>query len=98
MLDAAGSAFTRPDGLVTSLTLDRYVDSFYQLDLTLRQNWQPNFLRGGELTFGFSVKNLTDSTRGIVYDRNQTDRSYTERSFKVGQSVKFSVTYSFSAL
>src|SRR4029453_575702 len=35
VLDAAGSAFIAPNGTARDFTLDRYIDSFYQLDLIL---------------------------------------------------------------
>ena len=37
LLDAAGTASTGPDGRITSLTLDRYIDSFYTMDLVFSQ-------------------------------------------------------------
>ena len=94
MLDAAGSATISPNGSVISFTLDRYVDSFSQLDLILSQTWHVDWLRG-DLTFKFSAKNLTDSTRRIVYDPYQTSGKIPERSYKVGRDFKFSVSYQF---
>ena len=55
VLDAAGSATISPNGSVISFTLDRYVDSFSQLDLILSQTWHVELLRG-DLTFKFSVE------------------------------------------
>lgn len=94
VLDAAGAASIGPDGTVSSFTLDRYVDSFHQLDLVVSQRWHVDFLRG-DLTLKASVKNLTDSTRSIVYDQEQTHREITERSLKIGRDYSFSITYTF---
>jgi TonB-dependent receptor len=94
VLDAAGSAVISPNGEVISFTPDRYVDSFYQLDLILSKTWQPSFLRG-DLTFKVSVKNLTDSTRRIIYDPEQTRNEIVERSYKQGRDFSFSLTWSF---
>jgi hypothetical protein len=94
VLDAAGSTAIGPDGSVISFTPDRYVDSFYQLDLILSQTWRVDFLRG-DLTFKFSAKNLTDSRRQIIYDKNQTVDTIAERSWKAGRDFKFTLVYSF---
>ena len=89
VLDAAGSAFILPDGNARDFVLDRYVDSFYQLDLILSQRiWDG-------LVFKVSVKNLTDSKRAIIYDREQTREEIDERSFKIGQDYSFSLTYTY---
>jgi hypothetical protein len=40
-----------------------------------------------------SVKNLTDSTRRRVYDRDQTIGRVTERSWKYGRDYSFSLGY-----
>jgi hypothetical protein len=48
------------------------------------------------LAFKTSVKNLTNSTRRIVYDREQTEKRVSERSFKIGRDYSFSLTYSFA--
>jgi len=89
VLDAAGSASISPSGEVISATLDRYIDSFHQLDLVFSQE-----LFAG-LSFKVSVKNLTDSTRRIVYDRNQTVNRIAEREYKVGRDYSFSLKYEF---
>ncbi len=94
VLDAAGSAAIGPSGDVVSFVPDRYVGSFYQLDLILSQTWHVDLLRG-DLTFKVSLKNLTDSTRKLVYDLYQTEDEIAERSFKVGRDFKFTLTYSF---
>jgi outer membrane receptor protein involved in Fe transport len=94
ILDAAGSANIGPAGQVLSFTIDRYVDSYHQLDLILSQTWPVELLRG-DLTFKVSLKNLTDSTRRIIYDPAQTADEIPERSYKVGRSFKFGITYSY---
>jgi TonB-dependent receptor len=94
VLDAAGSANIGPDGRVLSYTIDRYIASYYQLDLVVSQTWKVEFLRG-DLTFKVSAKNLTDSTRKIVYDPYQTDEQIPERSYKRGREFKFTLSYAF---
>ena len=85
MLDAAGSALIVRNGDVLGLVPDRYVDSFGQLDLVMSQRWR-------NWNFKLSLKNLTDSTRRLVYDQNQTAGKIAERSFKRGRDFKFSIT------
>jgi outer membrane receptor protein involved in Fe transport len=101
VLDAAGVANAGPNGRIISYTLDRYVDSFWQLDLILSQTLHLDRLPGGwslpgDLTFKLSGKNLTNTTRALLYDLEQTDEEFEERSYKVGRDYKLSVTYSFS--
>jgi outer membrane receptor protein involved in Fe transport len=95
VLDAAGSAAVGPDGRTLGLRLDRYLDSYGQLDLVLSQSWSPGFLRGGSLTFKASLKNLTDSTRGRFYDPDQTHEKVYDRRYKLGRTYKFGITYSY---
>ena len=90
VLDAAGSAFIQPNGVARDFVLDRYVDSFYQLDLVLSQEiWDG-------LVFKMSVKNLTDSKRAIVYDPEQTRDEISERRYRIGQDYSFSLTYTYA--
>ena len=105
LLDAAGNANLRPDGTVIAYTLDRYIDWFYTLDLVASETLpfdvplDPIGIEGtipSALTFKVSIKNLTDSPRGIIYDRAQTSDKVDERRFKVGRDYSFSLTYSFS--
>jgi outer membrane receptor protein involved in Fe transport len=95
VLDAAGSASIGPDGTVFSFTLDRYVDSFHQLDLVASQTLRPTWLPG-ELTLRASAKNLTNSSRGIIYDPDQTRDEVAERSYKIGRDYSLSLSYTFS--
>jgi hypothetical protein len=88
VLDAAGSATVAPSGEVISFVPDRYVDSYGQLDLILSQTWR-------SWIFKISIKNLTDSTRRIIYDADQTRRTIAERSLRVGRDLSFSVTWRF---
>ncbi len=87
VLDAAGSANIGPNGQVLSFTIDRYVDSFHQLDFV----WSQKIWRG--LTFKMSVKNLTDSRRKIIYDRDQTRGEIAERAQRFGRDYSFSLSY-----
>jgi hypothetical protein len=93
VLDAAGAAALGPDGSTLAFTVDRYVDSFYQLDLVASQTVR---LRRGELTFKLSAKNLTDSERRLIYDPEQTRDEIAERDVRVGRDYSFSLSYSFS--
>ena len=95
VLDAAGSASIAPDGSIFSFTLDRYVDSFHQLDLIVSQKWRVPLLRG-DVTLKASAKNLTDSERRIIYDPDQTHGDVAERALRIGRDFTFSVTYQFS--
>jgi TonB-dependent receptor len=95
ILDAAGSAATSANGTVTSLTLDRYLDSFGQLNLVASQTWAIDAL-GGDVTLRGNVKNLTDSERRIIYDQEQTNSKVVERELKIGLDYSFSLTYSLS--
>jgi outer membrane receptor protein involved in Fe transport len=95
LLDAAGSATIAPSGRITSITLDRYLDSYSQLNLVMSQSW-PLRAVGGEVTLKGNVKNLTDSKRRVIYDQEQTDSRIAEREFKVGLDYSISLTYSLS--
>jgi hypothetical protein len=95
VLDAAGSASIAPDGTIFAATLDRYIDSYYQLDLNVSQSFELRFFPGN-VTLKASMKNLTDSSRGIIYDDEQTRDEIAERSFKIGRDFSFSVGYVFS--
>jgi outer membrane receptor protein involved in Fe transport len=94
VLDAAGSASIAPDGSVQSFVPDRYLDAYGQLDLVMSQTFYVERLKG-DLTLKASIKNLTDSSRGIVYDTNQTINEISERAYKVGRDFAFSLTYTF---
>jgi outer membrane receptor protein involved in Fe transport len=87
VLDAVGSSALKPNGDPESATLDRYNGSFYQLDLVASQQiW-----RG--LKLKMSVKNLTNTKRRVIYDPDQTSRTYTERSTRSGQDWSFALVY-----
>jgi TonB-dependent receptor len=94
VLDAAGSASIGPDGSVLSSTLDRYVDSYHQLDFVMSQTWHIERI-DADLTAKLSVKNLTDSTRRILYDPYQTHDEISERAYKIGRDYSFSLTVDF---
>ncbi len=89
VLDAAGSVFIGPNGVTQSYVPDRYVDSYGQLDLIVSQEiWHG-------LTLSVQLKNLTDSTRRIVYDPYQTSERIAERSVKEGRDFKLQLKYAF---
>jgi len=50
---------------------------------------------GGDLIFKISGKNLTNTTRRIVYDPGQTEQRYPERSYKVGRNFKFTIGFEY---
>jgi TonB-dependent receptor len=94
VLDAAGVANLNSDNKVFSLTLDRYVDSYSRLDVILSQRLHTGFF-GGDLIFKISGKNLTNTTRRIVYDPGQTEQRYPERAYKVGRNFKFTIGFEY---
>jgi outer membrane receptor protein involved in Fe transport len=96
VLDAAGNAAVPPagSGSAYQLSLDRYVDSFFQLDLVASQRFSLGKMPG-KWSAKVSVKNLTDSTRRLIYDTEQTIRKYAERSLKVGRDFSFSLSYDY---
>jgi TonB-dependent receptor len=90
VLDAAGVASVDNLGEPRSFTLDRYVDGFYQVDLVASQRiWEGLVLK-------FSVKNLTNSTRQIVYDQEQTVDQIAERTMKIGRDFSISLNYTLA--
>ena len=95
VLDSAGSATILPNGRTDSIELDRFVDSYYQLDLAMSQGFEIPKVPG-EFTFKTSIKNLTDTTRKIIYDQKQTADDIRERSFKIGRDYSFSLEYLIS--
>lgn len=95
VLDAAGAAALNANNNVFSFTPDRYVDAYHQLDLVASQTWRVELLRG-DLTLRGSIKNLTNSSRGFVYDRDQTQDEIAERSFKIGREFSLSIQYLFT--
>jgi hypothetical protein len=44
---------------------------------------------------GFTAKNLTDSTRRIIYDPAQTSHRITEREYKRGRDYSLTVSWKF---
>jgi len=79
-------------GQLISFSLDRYIDSYYQLDLVASQGFTLPYVPG-EFTLSGSAKNLTNSTRGYVYDREQTAKDIKERSFTIGRDYSLSLSY-----
>jgi TonB-dependent receptor len=92
VLDAAGFGIPNqaPTGdAIISYTLDRYVDSYEQLDLVASQKLWRGF------SVGFSAKNLTDSKRRIIYDPKQTSHRITEREYRRGRDYSLTVSWKF---
>ena len=90
ILDSAGTTSLGPNSVFAERQLlDRYLDSFYQLDLVASQRiW-------GGLSVKASVKNLTNTTRRRIYDQQQTSQKYTERLRRFGRDWSFAVSYSY---
>lgn len=95
VLDAIGSSELSAQRGVVGFSLDRYVDEFYQLDLVVSQAFEIPGLPG-EFSAKASVKNLTDTTRKIIYDQEQTVDDVRERSFKVGRDYSFGIGYTLT--
>ena len=94
VLDAAGTAGLNSAGERIAFTLDRYTDDFHQLDLIIRQEFElPRQLGGLQLKADF--KNLTNTRRGIFYDRSQLSGKVYERRFKSGIDYTFSMTWTY---
>ncbi|MGH2670013.1 MAG: TonB-dependent receptor domain-containing protein, partial [bacterium] len=89
LLDAAGVAAPDQSGRIRSFTLDRYVDSYEQLDLVISQELWKGF------AVKFSAKNLTDSKRAIVYDPEQTAHRIPEREYRRGRDYSFTLSWKF---
>jgi TonB-dependent receptor len=92
VLDAAGFGVPNQapsgDGII-SYTLDRYVDSYEQLDLMINQKLWRGF------SVGVTAKNLTDTKRRIIYDSKQTAGRITEREYRRGRDYSLTVTWKF---
>jgi outer membrane receptor protein involved in Fe transport len=92
VLDAAGFGVPNqaPTGdALVSYTIDRYIDSYDQLDLLISQKLWRGF------SVGLSFKNLTDSKRRIVYDPKQTSSRITEREYRRGRDYSLTVSWKF---
>lgn len=92
VLDAAGSTTLGANGDVLEFTPDRYVGAFMDLRATIAKTVElPNGL--GEMTFRATGKNLTDSTRKLIYDPYQTSQEVTTQSLRLGREWSFSLTF-----
>jgi len=92
VLDSTAATDYGVNGLLTSFSLDRYIDTFYQLDLVASQGFEVPFVPG-VFSLNASVKNLTDSERGVIYDTEQTSGTVDERRFRIGRDYSFSLSY-----
>jgi outer membrane receptor protein involved in Fe transport len=93
VLDAAGTATLSSTGDVLSFTLDRYVGSYMDLRATVAKTVElPGAL--GALTFRATAKNLTDSSRRLIYDTFQTNKEIAQQELRVGRDYSFSITFS----
>lgn len=72
----------------TVASVDRYQESYYQLDFTLKQRLTDNW------TLGFSAKNLTDTERKLVYDDDVVSAA-DNRTYKLGREYSISLSASF---
>lgn len=77
-------------GTGSSLTIDQFTSPYHQLDLTLSQT----FGDGWELSL--SIENVTDSSRGIEYNRELVNDEEIKRfSYKVGRSYGIALKKEF---
>jgi len=90
VLDAAGSATVGANGDIIAFTIDQYSESFHQLDLVFNQRLWKGF------AFKASIKNLTDSPRGIIYDPDQTRDTVHQERVQVGRDYSFSLSYTYT--
>lgn len=95
VLQAAGTVAVIRSGQPEGLSLDEFTESFYQLDLVARQSFEIPYVPG-TVTLGASLKNLTDSPRGIVYDKDVVDGTFRERRFRIGREYKFTLAYEWT--
>ncbi|MEM9174735.1 MAG: TonB-dependent receptor [Myxococcota bacterium] len=95
VLDAIGSNELSIETGVIGTQFDRYLDQFYQLDLVVSQGFDIPGMPG-EFTARASIRNLTDTTRKIIYDQDQTIDDIAERSFKLGRDYAFAIGYTFT--
>lgn len=87
VLDAAGGFLIGVSP--TSAIPDRYRMAFHSLDFSLRQNFKENYY------VSFSVRNITNSTRGVVYDEDLIGGSIKHREYKVGRDYSVSLGAEF---
>ena len=92
VLDATAATDFSLRGELISFALDRYTDQFHQFDLVASQGFTIPYIPG-VWTIKGSVKNLTDTDRGIIYDREQTIGTVDERRFKVGRDYSLALSY-----
>lgn len=83
VLDAAGS------GLATSGAVpDTFRGGFHTVDLVLTKTFESG------LSLSFSVDNVTDSTRTLLYD-SDVSGGRVRQEFRVGRTYSFGIDYSF---
>lgn len=92
VLDATAATDYNRAGQLVSFGLDRYTASFYQFDLVASQSFSIPYVPG-EWTLKGSVKNLTDTRRAVIYDRQQTIVEIEERRFKIGRDYSLALSY-----
>ena len=88
------SVFSQSDVLTTvgsgaNLSVDQYAGAYYTLDFTLSQDITDS------LQFQFSVSNITDTSRSIINSPDQLNETVTNQSYKLGQTFKFALEYTF---
>ncbi|CAI8292084.1 MAG: Uncharacterised protein [Opitutia bacterium UBA7350] len=90
------SVFSQSEMLLTAsfitqgkITPDRYMASFEDVNFSFTQEINDS------LSFNFSVVNILDSTREIVYDKELFTDVLPERAFTVGRSFSVSLSSSF---
>lgn len=92
VLDAAGVASITPTGANRAYVPDVYNSAYHELRFTMSQRWSPEALPGA-FTLSGTLKNITDSERGRIYDPQQTEERVEERAYRVGRDWSFSLSY-----
>ncbi len=86
VLDSAAGYVAASGGLAIP---DRYQKPYYQLDATLSQ-WLNDTIK-----VSFSIKNLTDTPRGLYYDGKVIDGAPTNEEYRIGREYSVSVSATF---
>jgi len=92
VLNAAGGPALGSNGDAEGFTLDEYIAGFYQLDMVVGQSFEIPRVPG-RWTVRTSIKNLTDSERGLIHDPAVTTQVYQWRTFTVGRDYSFTLQY-----
>lgn len=76
-------------GTGSSLTIDQFTAAYHQVDLTVRQTLG----KRDQWELAFSVENITDSERSIIYNEELVDEETKRFSYREGRSYSISLQY-----